>query len=460
MKKLFSLLAILCLVFVLAACSGSEKTEKKDEGKKGNSDEEKTEQVTISYSNWSVGTEEEMNLERLLIQQFQRDYPNIKVEIKEITGDWNEQLAVAASANNMPDVFALTNMPLGLANDWLLDITVMAENDPDFQNVPQIVRQSTEFNNQIVAVPHSQSMLGYFVNKDLFNQANIDYPTMDSSVEEFAQAIRDITNISEGKIGTQDAGSIPDWYPAAVNPDLGWYTYNDGSYQLDSKEFIAGVKFATELVTNGYAYAYLTDEQKANFSGEDGTQVWFAGDMGVKWDGSWAVGGFTENADFDFDFIGLPGGKVAITNDLLGISKTTNHPEEAFLFAKYMSYGKEGFMKRMEIAAENGMVVSGLPINTDQEILDEYFAQAPVPGIRKAYERIDEAILEPFKTVPGYIQSKWEAPTGVSVGEHDNATIGQLMDAILNGQLKIEDYADQLNKLANDKYAEAMAELQ
>src|SRR5690606_14226875 len=110
MKKLFSLLAILCLVFVLAACSGSEKTEKKDEGKKGKSDEEKTEQATISYSNWSVGTEEEMNLERLLIQQLQRDYPNIKVEIKEITGDWNEQLAVAASANNMPDVFALTNM--------------------------------------------------------------------------------------------------------------------------------------------------------------------------------------------------------------------------------------------------------------------------------------------------------------------------------------------------------------
>src|SRR5690606_4167234 len=106
----------------------------------------------------------------------------------------------------------------------LLDITVMAENDPDFQNVPQIVRQSTEFNNQTVAVPHSQRMLGYFVNKDLFNQANIDYTTMDSSVEEFAQAIRDITNISEGKIGKQDSGSISNSYPAAVKQVLGCYT--------------------------------------------------------------------------------------------------------------------------------------------------------------------------------------------------------------------------------------------
>src|SRR5690606_41848384 len=103
----------------------------------------------------------------------------------------------------------------------------------------------------------------------------------------------------------------------------------------------------------------------------------------------------------------------------LGLSKTTAHPEEAYLFAKYMSYGKEGFMKRMEIAAKEGKVVNTLPINSDQEILDEYFAQLNIPGIRKAYDRLDEAILEPVKTVPGYAQSRWNAPTGVKTAESE-----------------------------------------
>ncbi|MFC5466566.1 ABC transporter substrate-binding protein [Lederbergia graminis] len=460
MKKVFSLLAISVLIFVLAACSGSESSGKNDSGNKKGDSNDKKEEVTISYAHWNLGTEEEMNLERLMLEQFQRDYPHIKVELYEISGNWNEQLAAAASANNMPDVFAVPDLPLALSNDWVLDVTVMAENDTDFGNVPQVVRQSTEYNKQIVALPFAQHFLGYFVNKDLYNEANLDYPTMDSTVEEFEAAVKDITNVQAGVIGLQNAGSIADWYPAAANPDSGWYTYTDGKYELNSSEYIAGVKFANEVVTNGYSYDNLTDEQKANFKGEDGNQVWFEGDIGIKWDGSWAVSSLVENSSFEFDFIGIPGGKIVITNDLLGISQTTKHAEEAFIFAKYMSFGKEGFMKRMELAAENGKVVNTLPVNTDQEILDEYFAQAPVPGIQKAYERLDEAILEPVKTVPGYAQSRWHAPTGVKVGEHENATIGQLLDAIIKGELKIEDYATQLNDLANAKYEEAVAALE
>src|SRR5690606_4798057 len=110
--------------------------------------------------------------------------------------------------------------------------------------------------------------------------------------------------------------------------------------------YIAGVKFANEVVTNGYSYDNLTDEQKANFKGEDGNQVWFEGDIGIKWDGSWAVSSLVENSSFEFDFIGIPGGKIVITNDLLGISQTTEHAEEAFIFAKY-KIGRASCRERM-----------------------------------------------------------------------------------------------------------------
>ena len=55
-----------------------------------------------------------------------------------------------------------------------------------------------------------------------------------------------------------------------------------------------------------------------------------------------------------------------------------------------MSFGKEGFMKRMDIADAEGKTVNTLPINSDQEILDEYFSQLDVPGIQKAYEFLEK----------------------------------------------------------------------
>ncbi|MCJ8009197.1 ABC transporter substrate-binding protein [Lederbergia wuyishanensis] len=459
MKKLLSILAVLALMFTLVACSNSKETGKEKDAKGNDAPAEKQENVTLHYANWALGTEEEQNLERLMLKAFQEEHPNIKIEVFEVAGDWNEALSTAASAGEMPDVFSISQLPLALSNDWLLDLTELTAADTDFENVPEVVRQSAKFNDKVVAVPNAQHFLGYFVNKDLFNKANLDYPEMGVSIEDFTKAVKDVTNVNEGTVGLTNPFSIPDWYPAAANPDMGWYTYKDGQYSLDSKEFIAGVNLAKEITTNGYAYEVLTDDQKANFNGEDPTQVWLNGGTGIHWDGSWAISSLTENASFEFDFIGIPGGKTVITNDLLGISKSTKHAEEAYLFAKYMSFGKDGFMKRMEIADKEGKTVNTLPVNTDPEILDEYFSQLNVPGVRKAYDHLDEAILEPVKTVPGYVQSRWEAPTGVKVGDNENANMALMIESFVKGNLKVEDYAAQLNQLANEKSKEAVEAL-
>jgi len=455
MKKLTSLIAILALMLFLAACSSSEETGKKDDGNK-NADDKKQEEITLSYANWNLGTEEEMNIERLMIQEFENKNPHINIEIFEISGDWNEQLAAAASAGNMPDVFAISDLPLAITNDWVLDVTYLAEEDSDFANVPQVVRQSTEFDSRIMALPSGQHFLGFYINKDLFNEANIDILTSESTIEEFTVAAKEITDINQAKIGITDTGSIPDWYTASVNPDLGWFTFNGEGYALESSEFINGVNLAKDFATNGYAYSGLTDEQKANFTGEHAGEAWLAGQVALAWDGTWAMSNLVENAPFEFDFIGIPGGRTVITNDLLGISKSAEHVEAAFEFTKFMTFSKEGFMKRLEFADEKGTVISSLPIIYDQEVLDEYFARLDVPGVRKAFDELDTAILEPVKTVPGYVQSRWQAPTGIKIGDNENAPMSDLINEFITGDLKIEDYASEINRIANDRYQEAL----
>ncbi|MCM3730315.1 extracellular solute-binding protein [Fictibacillus nanhaiensis] len=448
MKRLMSLLALLVIV-MLFGCNGS------NEGKKG--DDGDTEKVTISFASWGLGTKEEQNIERLMIKEFEKKYPNIKVKIVEsIPNDkWNDGLAAAASANEMPDVFMLSQIPPGIANDWLLDVTDLARDDEDFAKVPEVVRESATYGDTIYALPAGQQFLGYYVNKDLFNEANLDVPENGVSIDEFVDSVKNITNISKGQVGLNNPLAILDWYPAAVSETLGWYTYTEEGYHLDSTEFINGLNVAKNIVTNNHSYESLTDEQKSNFNGTHPGEVWASGGLGLIWDGTWALSSYEENLDFDYDFIGIPGGRTVVANDYMGISKTTKHAEEAYLFTKWMTFGKEGYLKRIDIATEEGKVLNGVPVTTDKDVLDAYFEIQDLPGIRTAYENIENAVIEPVKAVPGYVHSRWEAPTGVKVKDTPNANIHGILEASVEGEIKIEDYISEMNKLANQKYQEA-----
>ncbi|WP_370295786.1 ABC transporter substrate-binding protein [Rossellomorea marisflavi] len=449
MKKILTSLLVLVLAVSLVACSSKDKANGDAKNNKNN--------VTLKYANWNLGTEEDNNLERMMIKEFEKSHPNIKIEINEsiTTTDWNGTLSAAASAGTMPDLFMIAQIPPALANEWLMDLTDLTSKDKEFNNVPEVVRQSATFNDKVYALPFAQHFLGYYVNKDLFNDANLDYPEYGMDVDTFTSAVKDVTNVSNSVVGINNPSAIPDWYPAATNDKLGWFTYNDGKYELDGKEFINGIKTAQGMNSNGYAYEQLSEDQKAKFKGEDPEQVWQQGGIGLKWDGTWLTGEYMDKLDFEWDFVGVPGGRTVVVNDFVGISKSSKHPEEAYEFAKYMSYGKEGFMKRLEVADKEGKGLNTLPINTDEDVLQSYFDMLEVPGVRLAYENIDNGLVETVKTVPGFAASRWESPTGVAVGDKSNATMGELIDGFMRGDLKVEDYADQLDQLAEQKYEEA-----
>ncbi|MEH7237043.1 ABC transporter substrate-binding protein [Bacillus sp. JJ1562] len=456
MKKKLTMFLFLALITVLVACSNDDS---KDSSKSDNDSKASGEQVTVTIASWGFGTGEDKNLNRLLVDAFNEAHDDIQVEIDESIdpADWNGSLSAAASASSMPDVFMLAQVPTGLANDWLLDLTELTDADEDFAKVPESVQEAVKHNGTVYALPAGQHFLGYFVNKDLFEQANLNAPEMGISIEEFTAAIRDVTDVNNGVAGLNHPYSIPDWYPAAANNDLGWYTYQNGQFQLDTDEFISGVNLANNMITNGYAYETLAEDQKANFTGEDPEQVWLNGGVGIKWDGTWITGHLEAQSDFEWDFIGIPGDRVVMTQDYYGISSSTKHPEAAYEVAKWMSFSPEGFLKQMEIAdADEELALASMPVTTEQEVLDAYFERFDAPGLRAAYDNIDNAIIEPVKTVPGYQQSRWEAPTGIAVGDNPNVNIAGLIDAGMRGEIKIVDYVSQINELANQKYKEGL----
>lgn len=423
----------------------------------GSGDSSSGEQVVIRYVNWNLGTEAENNIERQMIRAFEESHPNIRIELDESFdyGAYEDSLLAAAAAGKLPDVIMLSNIPFGLSNEWLMDISGLTANDPEWANLPPALEQATHYGNGIYAIPAGMFFMGYFINQDLFEQANLPELDFAPTWDAFQNAIKTLNNPSEGIIGLAEEVQIPEWYASSVDPKLGWYAWDaEGEqYHLNSAAYIEGINKARELFQGKYTYDSLSDEQKAQYNAGWYGDVWNQGKIAVRWEGTWATRDFS-NLNFNSRFIGAPGGRFALVGDFMGISRSTAHSEEAYEFAKFMTFGKDGILKRIELNVDGSY--TSLPLTTDQSVLDQYFASGVFPGLKEAYESIDQAIIEGVKFVPGYVRSRWQAPTGVKIGDNDNASIGDLIFHATKGNVRFEDYAEQANKLANEEYVKAV----
>ena len=415
-------------------------------------------QIVLRYANWNLGTEEENNLERQMIQAFMDAHPNIIIEIdNSITpGEthWNELLAIAASTGNLPDVFMVDDIGVNLTNGWALDISEIANADADFTALPENMQDAMSINNRVYNVPFAQHMFGYFVNLDLFDSLNLDAPTFGFSIEEFEEAVRLVTDLNSPIIGTNHIDYFIAWYPGALNANMGFLTFDGEEFNLNSPEMLNAVQTAVELSSNGFVFDELEEAQRESFNGGWGGEVFFNEQMGLLWDGTWAVGSIAEQSNFNWEFIGVPGGRPMVTTDVLNIATTTTHPEEAYLFAMWMGSGSNGFTRRMELAQENQTIVNALPITGNQTLLTTFWEMLGVPGIALAYENLDNALIDRNKITPGWPTVRHHAQTGIQIQDNDNATVGDVLHNAVRGNINFADYAARINDIMQETFEE------
>ncbi|MFF2093700.1 extracellular solute-binding protein [Paenibacillus sp. NPDC058174] len=107
MKKRLALVAIAALLIsILAACGGTNDKEKTNEGGKPAGGEK------VKLSLWHNFTGDDLRAQtmRSIIEQFQKDHPNVTLDIQAIPPDgYKTRLKTVAAAGEMPDVFILSN---------------------------------------------------------------------------------------------------------------------------------------------------------------------------------------------------------------------------------------------------------------------------------------------------------------------------------------------------------------
>lgn len=408
--------------------------------------------ITIKYAAWNLDALEKNSVERQMIDSFNKKHTNIKVEIDEnFVKNYDDALAAAAGRRTLPDVFMYVSNPQAEANGWCSDLTDIVNKDKEWTNIPIALRKAVQIKGKIIAVPMNMYLDGYYYNEDLFKAQKVSFPNNNFSVKNFEDIVSEMTDISKGCIGLADESSIIDWYPAAVNKKLGWYTWDGGKFNLNSSEFKAGVNMAKDIFVKKLTYANLSEEEKKKLKGSTDWEAWTHGTVAMKFDGSWNSSSYS-TLPFKVGFAGLPGGRSCIVPDFLFISKNSKHPKEAYEFAKFMSaYSLEGFTERMELSKKANTIVTSLPMIKDNKTIDEYFSNIKIDGLKEEYNKFEaDNYLEGVKILPGYGEARWNYTTNIKVGNVGNAKIGDVLINTFRGSLKIEDIADQLNSYAND----------
>ena len=482
MKKILMLVSIILFGLVLVACGDTTPTEDPTDNPTIPVDG----QVTITYASWDLGSpdSEEPNMQRLMIEAFQERYPNIKVNIIERpkipgTNDdlgWNEFLAARASTQTLPDVFQADNIPFYVINDWAYNLTTVANADTEYLNVSEDIRGVATYDSKVMAIPNAVHYAGYIVNETLYDRQGQDFPTIDSTMTEFLSltkaAANHASNNNTGVVGLEGIEHIIHWYPAQLNTNYRWFTLSDSGFNLNSSEFTTTMEMYRTIRTDQtYVLEALYDAAGVENSTIEIGNIFPEGDpfnngnILAKWFYSWDFGWMQANINsgqysWDLEFIGTPvvGGnkRVPIVADFYTVASNTEHPEEAYLLAKWMGFGKEGYLKRVELSKTVPGIsqVNFAPIQNDEDLLDAYFELYPTfTGLRTIIET-GTFIVEPPKYLPGYIQARY-------AGTYDAENkMSDILTKLMAGEVALADIRVQLNTRANALYTEANNEFE
>lgn len=415
--------------------------------------------VTIRYANWNLGTEEENNIQRQLIAAYVELHPNVTIEIVDMSaeGGWEANLTAYAAKGELPDVFAANNVPLYVQNGWLADLSALTTDDADWANVPQALKDGFTYSGKVMGLPSAQFIMGYWVNQDLYEAANLDAPAYGVSVEDFFAAAEALNNINEGVLGLDEQEFVMGWYANTQDPTLKWFSFDGVHMNYNSDAFKAAVIKTGEI--KPLTWGGLTDEQKANFVSIGPWELFLNQEVGVRWDASWNVPGWVQNATFNWDFVGIPGGTQALVFDMLGVSSTTANLDVAYDFAKWMSFSSEAYAVEADLAAAMGSAPK-LPVSVTAESMAIYKTFVDKPGINAALENLDNSMIESLaKIVPGYINARWEGKPGIDIGTDLDVNMWYMLNFSTAGTFKYEDYSAQLEEFANGILDAAAAEI-
>ena len=384
MKKYFILLCAAAMaVVILSACAGDAATA---------ADEE----IVLRYPTFEVGVNATAPLLAEVVRRFNEENAgSIRVEIEEIPGDteFAHSMSVRLAADDLPDI--ITNKGGQNLFDVFVDAGVLVDLTPYIDpawraTIDAHAWEVNSRNGRVYAVPDERSIIGYWFNRELFEQAGV---TPARTWDEFW--VKTATLLEAGitplSMDTDDTAWLTNLWTGPLIASQGpeGYLFMTDTFlptNYNFPDFINAMGYVQRMFMN---YTTL-DAVGGRF--ENGAHNFLNGQTAMLANGPWMIADFIEHSNIVEGFVDLiefavfPG-SVVHDSPQFGYSISLNADEsvrEAALdFIRFKTSAE---------VAEYALVNFGrIPTNTDVIITDEMKAANRLLG--ELVERSADAAL-------------------------------------------------------------------
>lgn len=363
-------------------------------------------QTNITFSLW--GSPQEGAVWQKIAEAFEAEHPDINVNIE--VADWNsywEKLRVQVSGGTPPDVFA---MDAPLYPDWqsrgaLLNLQPYLDAAPDMlEGIYPITLEAYKTDEGMFGLPRDFQTIVLFYNKDMFDEAGVDYPTEDWTWDDFREAAAALTIDKDGNGSIDQWGAWaevydmePLWGPVVWSHGGQIVDIDAGETLIDSAEARAGFEFIRSVWLDDKSMP--TSEQLSQY-GWDGLLSKVAA-MGFS--GHWSVPEYAE-AGLNLGVVPVPAGpagrKTMVNSAGFVISANSRNPDAAWEFVQFAT-SEAG-------QAELARIGLAIPIRESVATSDAYLGQEADIDHQVFVDALDYANVKP--SFRGY--EEWSGAVG------------------------------------------------
>ena len=334
-SKFFLVLTLVMLILSPLAAAGKK--------------EAASDQVKLTFMGW--GTDAEIDTYQTMIKDFEKTFPNVSVEyIVVADNEFDTKLQSMIGAGASPDVFycMIDNFMKYTATGNLLNISPYVNSNPIFEqdNVWDQIIDLYRYDGKqlgrgdVYALPKDVSVFPIFYNVDLFKKAGVVPPTEDNPWDwnDYLAAAKKLTSGSgDNKIYGSGAYSVE----SAIWSNGGEFIDQEtlSRVLIDEPAFVEALQWMADLRL--VHQVVPTIAESGSLSDYDRFKQ---GKLAMVGAGTWSLGDFWQNCDFEFDVMNWPVSPRTGKSEIwfgsagLSVSSQTKHPVEAFNLAAYLAF--------------------------------------------------------------------------------------------------------------------------
>ncbi len=400
-RKIMSLLLCAAMMStLLTACGSSAQEPAAAEAPTANVTEEATattatvaadaestaEPITITYANFNASGGNEATLEAMY-NAFHEANPDITVEIETIAmADYFTTMQTRIAGGTGPDCFEMNieNFGAYASKGILADLS-----GADTSAVNATALGAFTYDGVQYALPENFSTVILVYNKDLFDQAGVDYPTADWTREDVDKAAEKIRALGDDIYGIYQPVTYNEFYKVAAQYGGSLISADGKSFTINSKENVEALTSMADRVLK--TNVQPTEEQMGGMGDWD---LFESGRLGMIPTGTWCFNTFTEACDFAWDICVEPGQTRKATHFFANALVINSAAEEAkkaaaLKWITFLASSSEAAQIRLDAGWD-------LPALNDMNALSSYLEITPPDNREAVFDSMNALVLPPI----------------------------------------------------------------